>query len=45
MLIDEWDLADEARRIGTRPRTIGELFAVERPSLKPLPVETFETGR
>ncbi|WP_435864652.1 IS21 family transposase [Streptomyces phaeochromogenes] len=44
-LIDEWDLADEARRIGTRPRTIGELFAVERPSLKPLPVETFETGR
>lgn len=33
------------RRIGTRPRTIGELFAVERPSLKPLPVETFETGR
>lgn len=44
MLIDEWDLADEARRIGTRPRTIGELFAVERPSLKPLPVETFETG-
>lgn len=45
MLIDEWDLADEARRIGTRPRTIGELFAVERPSLKPLPVETFETRR
>ncbi|MGW2835792.1 hypothetical protein [Streptomyces sp. NPDC001286] len=45
MLIDEWDLADEARRIGTRPRTIGELFAVERLSLKPLPVETFETGR
>lgn len=43
--VDEWDLADEARRIGTRPRTIGELFAVERPSLKPLPVETFETGR
>ena len=23
MLIDEWDLADEARRTGTRPRTIG----------------------
>lgn len=45
MLIDEWDLADEARRIGTRPRTIGELSAVERPSLKPLPVEAFETGR
>ena len=45
MLIDEWNLADEARRIGTRPCTIGELFAVERPSLKPLPVETFETGR
>ena len=45
MLIDEWDLADEARQIGTRPRTIGELFAIERPSLKPLPVETFETGR
>ncbi len=44
-MIDAWDLSDEQRRIGARPRTIGELFAVEKPLLKPLPEETFETGR
>lgn len=43
-MIDAWDAADEARRIGSRPRTIGEYFAVERPLLKPLPGEPFETG-
>ncbi|MEU1393601.1 MULTISPECIES: IS21 family transposase [unclassified Nonomuraea] len=43
-LIDAWDEADDARRIGSRPRTVGEHFAVERPYLKPLPNETFETG-
>lgn len=42
--IDEWDLADEARRIGGRPRTVGEYFAVEQPLLKPLPDEPFDTG-
>lgn len=44
-MIDAWDLADEQRRIGARPRTIGELFAVEKPLLKQLPSEPFETGR
>ncbi|WP_222870249.1 Mu transposase domain-containing protein [Actinomadura decatromicini] len=44
-MIDRWDEEDEARRIRSRPRTIGELFAVERPLRQPLPVEAFETGR
>jgi transposase len=44
-LIDRWDVDDEARRIGTRPRTVGELFAVEQPLLTPLSAEVFETGR
>lgn len=44
-MIEGWDLEDEARRIGTRPRTVGELFAIEAPLLKPLPTERFETGR
>ncbi|MFG2556223.1 hypothetical protein ACGFWF_40785 [Streptomyces sp. NPDC048581] len=43
--IDEWDAADNQRRIGARPRTVGEYFAVEQPLLKPLPDEPFETGR
>ncbi len=44
-LIDRWDIADNDRRIGSRPRTIGEMFAVERPLLRPLPDKLFETGR
>lgn len=43
--VEAWDLEDEARRIGARPRTIGELFAAEKPLLKPLPEEPCETGR
>ncbi|WP_143653587.1 IS21 family transposase [Streptosporangium subroseum] len=43
-MVDLWDLQDEARRIGTRPRTIGEHFAIEQPLLKALPDEPFETG-
>jgi transposase len=43
-MVDEWDAADDARRIGTRPHTIGEHFAVEQPQLAPLPDEEFETG-
>jgi hypothetical protein len=43
-MVDEWDAADDARRIGTRPHTIGEHFAAEQPLLPPLPAETFETG-
>lgn len=44
-MVDQWDLDDEARRIGARPRTVGELFAAEKPLLKPLPEKSFETGR
>ncbi|WP_067510291.1 hypothetical protein [Actinoplanes sp. TFC3] len=43
-MVDEWDAADDAGRIGTRPHTVGEHFAVERPLLAPLPDEAFETG-
>jgi transposase len=44
-MIDSWDAADEARRIGSRARTVGEFFAIEKSLLKPLPGEPFETGR
>jgi transposase len=44
-LVEQWDIADGARRIGTRPRTIDEHFAAEQPHLKPVPGEPFETGR
>lgn len=44
-MVDDWDLADEARRIGSRARTIGEHFATEQPLLAPLPGEPCETGR
>jgi transposase len=42
--IDAWDRADEGRRIGGRVRTVGELFAVERPMLAPLPEESSRPG-
>lgn len=44
-LVDGWDVEDETRRIGTRPRTVGEYFAIEQPLLAPLPADEFETGR
>ncbi|MFJ3099347.1 Mu transposase domain-containing protein [Streptomyces hydrogenans] len=44
-MIERWDEADDARRIRSRPRTIGEYFAAEQPLLAPLPDEPFETGR
>ena len=44
-MIDGYDIADERRRIGMRPHTVGEHFAVEKPLLKPLPDERVETGR
>ena len=44
-MIDGWDGDDDVRRIGSRARTVGEFFAIERPLLKPLPEEPFETGR
>ncbi|MFD8743420.1 IS21 family transposase [Streptomyces sp. NPDC059616] len=44
-MVDQWDLHDGHRRIGSRPRTVDEYFAVEQPLLMPLPEEPFETGR
>ncbi len=44
-MINRWDAEDDDRRISSRPRTIGEYFAAERPLLRPLPEEPFETGR
>ncbi|WP_261720544.1 IS21 family transposase [Streptomyces sp. FZ201] len=44
-MVEQWDLHDSRRRIGSRPRTIDEYFAVEQPLLMPLPDEPFETGR
>ncbi|MFG1879640.1 hypothetical protein ACGFIV_32885 [Sphaerisporangium sp. NPDC049003] len=44
-MVDAWDQADDARRIGSRARTVGEHFATEQPLLAPLPAEPFETGR
>jgi transposase len=44
-MVEQWDLHDGRRRIGSRPRTIDEYFAVEQPLLLPLPDEPFETGR
>jgi hypothetical protein len=43
-MIDQWDAGDEARRVGGRARTVGDFLAVERPLLRPLPEEPFETG-
>ena len=43
-MIDQWDAGDEARRIGGRARTVGEFLEIERPLLRPLPAEPFETG-
>jgi hypothetical protein len=43
-LIDDYDRADDDRRIGHRAHTVAESFSAERRLLKPLPVEPFETG-
>ncbi|MFI6604156.1 IS21 family transposase [Nonomuraea sp. NPDC050536] len=43
--IDEWDTVDDQRRIGSRAHTVSESFAIERPLLRPLPDDRFETGR
>jgi hypothetical protein len=44
-MVEQWDAQDDARRIGSRPRTVGEYFATEQPLLDPLPEEPFATGR
>ncbi|MDX3434287.1 IS21 family transposase [Streptomyces sp. ME01-18a] len=44
-MVEQWDRQDDARRIGARPKTVAEYFALEHPLLMPLPEEPFETGR
>ncbi|WP_169317437.1 IS21 family transposase [Actinacidiphila oryziradicis] len=44
-MVERWDRQDDARRIGSRPKTVAEYFALEQPLLMPLPEEPFETGR
>lgn len=44
-MVEQWDLQDDARRIGSRPKAVAEYFALEQPLLRPLPEEPFETGR
>ncbi|MFI0451215.1 IS21 family transposase [Actinomadura sp. 6N118] len=44
-LIEQWDTHDDQRRIGARAHTVAEYFAIERPLLRPLPDEPFQTGR
>jgi hypothetical protein len=43
-MVQRWDIDDDQRRIGSRPQTVGEQFAVEQPLLTRLPDEPFETG-
>jgi len=44
VMVEQWDRDDDARRILQRAMTVGEMFAIERPLLIPLPEEDFETG-
>lgn len=44
-MVEQWDRQDDARRIGSRPKTVAEYFALEQPLLMSLPEEPFETGR
>ncbi|GGV96774.1 hypothetical protein GCM10015535_66850 [Streptomyces gelaticus] len=44
-MVEQWDQQDDARRIGARPKTVAEYYALEQPLLIPLPEEPFETGR
>ena len=43
-LLKAYDLADDDRRIGNRTLSVAEHYAFERPLLRPLPTEVFETG-
>ncbi|WP_326743192.1 IS21 family transposase [Streptomyces sp. NBC_01768] len=44
-MVEQWDRQDDARRIGSRAKTVAKYFALEQPLLMPLPEEPFETGR
>jgi transposase len=43
-MLEAWDEADDARRIGNRTASVRQDWAVERPLLRPLPAEPFDTA-
>ncbi|MFZ1176546.1 MAG: IS21 family transposase [Mycobacterium sp.] len=43
-LLEAADDADDARRVGNRPTSVGQDWAFERTLLHPLPVESFDTA-
>jgi transposase len=43
-LLEAWDDADDRRRIGNRASSVGHDWAFERPLLRPLPAEPFDTA-
>jgi hypothetical protein len=43
-LLRAWDDADDARRVGNRTTSVGQDWAFERPLLRPLPGEPFDTA-
>ncbi|MFD7517382.1 hypothetical protein ACFV85_21560 [Streptomyces niveus] len=44
-MVEQSDRQDDARRIGSRPKTVAEYFALEQTLLMPLPDEPFEKPR
>jgi Mu transposase-like protein len=43
-MLEAWDDADDARRVGSRTASVGQDWALERPLLRPLPAEPFDTA-
>jgi transposase len=43
-LLESWDEGDDARRVGNRAASVGQDWALERPLLRPLPAEPFDTA-
>ncbi len=43
-LLEAWDDADDARRVGNRTHTVGHDWAMEKPLMRPLPAEPFDTA-
>jgi hypothetical protein len=43
VLLEAWDDADDARRVGNRTTNVGQHWAIERALLHPLPDEPFDT--
>ncbi|MFG2758033.1 hypothetical protein [Streptomyces wuyuanensis] len=43
-MVEQWDRQDDARRIGSRSKSVSECFALEQPLLRPLPRRTVRDG-